>query len=122
VPTSGKREERKLRAALMAAAYDLLGRVGETPPGPVTAAASDEVATVTITVTPTGRPSGKPAPLSPIERAIVEALGSSTLVGKQIAAKAGYAYNSQFRLILANLCDRGTLQKTEQGYRVSDTV
>jgi len=76
--------------------------------------------TIRYTLTPEHGPLTVALALSPIEADIVRALGGGVMIGKRLASAAGYSYNSQFRTIVSNLCERRppVLQKTEQGYQV----
>ena len=40
------------------------------------------------------------------------------LLGKQLAARAGYKYTSRFRTVLRDLCVRGLLQRGPYGYEL----
>ncbi len=76
--------------------------------------------TIRYTLTPEQGSLLLAAALSPMEADIVRALGDGCMIGKRLASAAGYVYNSQFRTIVANLCERRppVLRKTDQGYRV----
>lgn len=104
---------RRLRAQLQAAAYALLSRMISAP-GSVTVSVADELASVSITVAPIV----VPAPLSDMERAIVQALGNRTLTAKALAPAAGYRYSSYFRKVLADMTRRGLILRTADGYRL----
>jgi hypothetical protein len=113
------RPARAIRARLLARAYQLLAELTDAIVEAITVSASDELANVTISLTPAGAAGQTNVQLSPLERDIVQAIGTGTLTGKQIASRAGYSFNATLRTILANLVAREVLTKTDQGYRVS---
>lgn len=51
------------------------------------------------------------------EEHILEALGAECLTGEEIARRAGWTYNSNFKITLSNLCKRGILENSRPGYR-----
>lgn len=55
--------------------------------------------------------------LTEAERYILEALGEEKLKGEQLAKKAGYPCNSNFRNTLSSLVKRGLLMNDRPGYR-----
>jgi hypothetical protein len=56
--------------------------------------------------------------LSDIETAIVTAIGSGCLQGKEIAAKLSRKYDPALKIIIKNLHDRGVLtHQSGEGYR-----
>jgi hypothetical protein len=55
--------------------------------------------------------------LTEAERNILEALGEGKLKGEQLAKKAGYPCNSNFRNTLSSLVKRGLLMNDRPGYR-----
>jgi hypothetical protein len=79
--------------------------------------------TIRYALTPEQGPLTVALALSPIEADIVRALGAGVMIGKRLASAAGYSYNSQFRTIVSNLCERRppVLQKTEHGYQIIST-
>lgn len=113
--------DRATRARILALAYQVLSDLSDHPNGPLTVSASDELGSITVTFTPAGSSAGSNLSLSQIERDIVQALSAGPMGGKQLAARAGYPYNSTLRIILANLVDRGILATGDQGYSLSDT-
>ena len=54
--------------------------------------------------------------LNDTERYIVEALGTKTLIGEELAKKAGYPYNSNFKSTLSSLRKRDILGNKSPGY------
>jgi len=56
--------------------------------------------------------------LTDTEQNIIEALGTKTLIGEELAKKAGYPYNSNFRSTLSSLRKRGILGNKSPGYFV----
>lgn len=54
--------------------------------------------------------------LNEAEQNIIEALNTSTLTGGELAKKAGYPYNSNFKSTLAGLRKRGILGNKSPGY------
>ena len=54
---------------------------------------------------------------SPLESAILLAIGSDALGGKEVAAKTGQPYDPRLKTLLRNLVDRGVLLHTSEGYR-----
>lgn len=55
-------------------------------------------------------------PLTATEINILEALGRNTLIGEELAKKAGYPYNSNFKGTLSSLRKRGILGNKSPGY------
>jgi hypothetical protein len=55
--------------------------------------------------------------LTEAERNILEALGEGKLKGEQLANKAGYPCNSNFKNTLSSLVKRGLLVNDRPGYR-----
>lgn len=55
--------------------------------------------------------------LTEAERNILEALGEGKLKGEQVAKKAGYPCNSNFKNTLSSLVKRGLLVNDRPGYR-----
>ena len=55
--------------------------------------------------------------LTEAERNILEALGEGKLNGEQVAKKAGYPCNSNFKNTLSSLVKRGLLVNDRPGYR-----
>ena len=55
--------------------------------------------------------------LTEAERNILEALGEGKLKGEQLAKKAGYPCNSNFKNTLSSLVKRGLLMNDRPGYR-----
>lgn len=55
--------------------------------------------------------------LTEAERNILEALGEGKLKGEQLAKKAGYPCNSNFKNTLSSLVKRGLLVNDRPGYR-----
>lgn len=61
---------------------------------------------------------GQPGPrLTEAERHILEALGGGKLTGEELAPKAGYPFNSNFKNTLSSLVKRGLLVNDRPGYR-----
>lgn len=56
--------------------------------------------------------------LSTIERNIVEALGTDTLIFEQLAAKTGYEVSGHFRRTVSSLSKRWILGNKRPGYFV----
>lgn len=52
------------------------------------------------------------------EKCILEAIGDGELSGPEIAAKAGYEYNSHLRMAISNMVKRGLIHKGDHGYLV----
>jgi hypothetical protein len=59
------------------------------------------------------------ARLTDTEQCILEALGSGKLTGEQLAKRAGYPCNSNFKNTLSSLVKRGLLINDRPGYRKS---
>jgi hypothetical protein len=70
---------------------------------------------LTRTLPPPGAPDATPPPrarepvLNEMEQDILAALGAETLTGQEVADRAGYPYESNFRLTLASMRRRGLL-------------
>jgi hypothetical protein len=60
------------------------------------------------------------ARLTDTERNILEALGADRLTGEQLAKRAGYPFNSNFKGTLSSLRKRGVLGNAAPGYFVID--
>jgi len=56
--------------------------------------------------------------LTTTEEMILEALGSQVLQARQLLRIAGYDNSSHYRAILSNLCKRGILVNSREGYRL----
>ena len=76
---------------------------------------------IVLTAPADGAPTAPLPSLSPMEADIVRVVGRGCLAAKQIARRLGIPCNSTLRVLLSNLCERGVLEPTRQGYRcVSD--
>jgi hypothetical protein len=95
-----KAKIREFRAGQAKASLDEVKRIAEVQPD------SD---TKTIEESPQ---------LNDTERNIVEALGTKTLIGEELAKKVGYPYNSNFKSTLSSLRKRGILGNKSPGYFV----
>jgi hypothetical protein len=111
-----------LRSEWLRTARDILMEDCGQTQGTITLTLQDSLGNrIRYTLPPEQGPITVALALSPMEAAIVRALGAGCMIGKRLASAAGYAYNSQFRTIVSNLCERRppVLQKTEQGYQVA---
>lgn len=54
--------------------------------------------------------------LNESESNILEALGDRTMIGEELAAKAGYSFNGNFKATLSSLVKRGILDNMRPGY------
>jgi hypothetical protein len=111
----------RLREALQSAAYLLLSLADDDgAPTSLSVTAHNDVTQVTIVLAPADTAARNLTPaLSPIERAIVEALGAQALKGAAIKRRlSGQVAGTTLRTLLANLVNRGVLQVTSEGYRV----
>jgi len=60
----------------------------------------------------------EPPQLNDTDKNIIEALGTKTLIGEELAKKAGYPFNSNFKSTLSSLRKRGILGNKSPGYFV----
>jgi hypothetical protein len=124
---------RVLRCLLYELAWRCLGRIRWPPESSVEVAVNDGTTTLSLIVRPTKPTQLDAAPqqallfrtaLSPLEKQILDAIGSGRLPGKAIAAKTRHLdsngqANDQIRGVIGNLVDRGILDDGD-GYGLTE--
>lgn len=114
--------DKSLVAILTGQLFEIFARVAEEkdlPPVVASAFNDDFEAYISFARRPRTSPASPSTAPTSCEDAILEALRAAAKVipTKTLAARAGYAYSSRFRGVLAELVRAGKIVRTPDGYR-----